>query len=166
MVDTTQTTGTKFAFLGGASVTNVPAGNIAATTVQTAIDELDAEKQKLITIKDEGSVVGIAGQYTSLNFVGTGITASQDGIITSQLNINVANAFTDAYQILTPSATNTIPNLTLLPLTPAKVKIFVNGLLESTGISVSALGVFTVNAGTLGYSIETTDVIQAVYLAV
>jgi len=57
-------------------VTVTPYGNIAATTVQAAIQELDDEKQPDIQWQDEGVNQGTAGQVTTFNITGAGATLS------------------------------------------------------------------------------------------
>lgn len=146
-------------------ITNTPAGNISAVTVQAAITELDNEKQADIQIINEGSNVGTAGQYTAMNFIGPGINVAQNGGTASQLDITVTKGFTDKYDKLTPTAVNTVPNMSAAPLNSAEVVFYVNGLLESAGISCNGSGVITVVPATLGYSIETTDTVQVIYTA-
>lgn len=60
-------------------VTNSPTGNIASTTVQGAINELDGEKQTNIQFQEEGSNLGSTGTITTVNFTGTPVTASRSG---------------------------------------------------------------------------------------
>lgn len=143
------------------TVTNAPAGTIAATTVQAAINELDVEKQGDITIQDEGVTQGVAGQALTYNFVGTGVTAAVAGSVAT---ITVAGKSTDNFYQIIPTATNTIPNLVPAPIDGSKVQLSVNGLIERT-ISVSNAGVVTVSASSLGYNIETTDTIEVQYLS-
>lgn len=58
-------------------IDNVPAGNIAATDVQAAINELDTEKQGAIRFEDEGVPIGSgAGYVDTINFVGSGVTVT------------------------------------------------------------------------------------------
>lgn len=57
-------------------ITNTPAGNIASTTVQAAVNELDTEKQAAIQWQDEGSNQGTSGQGTRVNATGAGVTLS------------------------------------------------------------------------------------------
>ena len=63
----------------GTEVSNTPAGNIAATTVQSAINELDTEKQTKVQYQDEGSNVGTLGGVSTINFTGSGVSASESG---------------------------------------------------------------------------------------
>jgi hypothetical protein len=61
------------------AITNTPAGNIAATTVQAAIDELDSEKQPL-----DATLTALAGTLTGANKIpyATGVdTASELGFV-------------------------------------------------------------------------------------
>lgn len=67
-------------------ITNTPSGNIAATTLQAAINELDTEKQTNITFQDEGSALGTAGTVDTINVTGSGATASRVGNV---VTINV-----------------------------------------------------------------------------
>ncbi len=67
---------------------------------------------------------------------------------------------------LTPTGTNTVPNLSAAPAATSVVKFFVNGLEDHEG-QISLAGQVVTVAGTFaatyGYSIETTDVVTAVY---
>jgi hypothetical protein len=49
------------------------------------------------------------------------------------------------------------------PLNVNEVVFYINGVLESSGISCNASGAITVVAGTLGYSVDTADVVQVIY---
>jgi hypothetical protein len=144
------------------TVTNTPANTIAAVTVQAAIDELSLEKQEKIQLQEEGVNVGTAGQATTYNFVGTNITTSISG---TTATITTTRGFTDNYFQVSPTASNTLANISPLPLDETKVQISINGLIEKTGITVSGAGVVTVSPGTLGYSIDTTDVVQFQYIS-
>jgi len=62
-----------------ADITNTPAGNIAATNVQTALNELDGEKNVNILFQEEGTDLGTSGTVNTLNFTGANITASRAG---------------------------------------------------------------------------------------
>jgi len=73
-------------------VTNVPAGNIAAVTVQAAIDELDADKQPLDA--DLTALAGLAA--TDGNFiVGNGATWVAENGATARASLGVDAAGTD-----------------------------------------------------------------------
>ena len=61
----------------GTDVANTPAGTIAATTVQTALNELDTDKQQDIAWQEEGVTQGTAGGVSTVNFVGAGVTAAE-----------------------------------------------------------------------------------------
>jgi len=61
----------------GADVANTPAGTIAATTVQTALNELDTDKQADIAWQEEGVTQGTTGGVSTVNFVGAGVTAAE-----------------------------------------------------------------------------------------
>ena len=68
---------------------------------------------------------------------------------------------------VTPTGTNTLPNLSEAPSDPTKVKFYVNGVLDYAGeISSDAAGVVTV-AGTFNttyeFDIETTDTVSYIY---
>lgn len=60
-------------------ISNTPAGNIAATNIQTALNELDTEKQVNIQFQDEGSNLGTPGTVNAINFTGAGVTATRVG---------------------------------------------------------------------------------------
>ena len=63
----------------GADVANTPTGTIVASTVQTALNELDTDKQADIQFQDETVAQGIAGGITTVNFAGAGVTAVAGG---------------------------------------------------------------------------------------
>lgn len=71
----------------------------------------------------------------------------------------------DIIDILIPTATNTIPDISTVPFNTASVSFYVNGILDYgriltvTGVSVDATGF---NAY-YGYDITTSDVITAIY---
>jgi len=60
-----------------ADISNTPAGSINTSTVQGALNELDGEKQTNITFQEDGTTLGTAGTVTTVNFTGTGVTASR-----------------------------------------------------------------------------------------
>ena len=120
-------------------VPNTPAGTIAATNVQTAINELDTEKQVDILWQEETSPIGSAGTIHTVKFVGAGVLAESplaDGILTvnipggtaytagTGINISggnvISNTAPDQTVVIT-GATGTYPNFTLptneVPLT-------------------------------------------------
>jgi hypothetical protein len=148
-----------------AQVTNTPAGNIAATTVQAALDELDTEKQVKVQIKEEGTNVGTAGGFSSINFIGGGVTAAANGTTPSQLDITVTKGFTQQFKKLTPTAVNTVADLTPVPLDPALVIFTVSGITETNGISTNAAGNVNIAAATLGYDVTTEMVVTASYFS-
>lgn len=77
-------------FNSASDIVSTPAGNVAAVTVQAAINELDGDKQADIQWQDEGVNVGTAGEVTTVNVVGAGATAT---ILGSVLTITIpANA--------------------------------------------------------------------------
>lgn len=67
-----------FAALTGAEVTNTPAGNIAATTVQAAINELDTEKQAALT----SGIATLSGGTVTVNT--SAVTATTRIMLTVQ----------------------------------------------------------------------------------
>lgn len=67
---------------------------------------------------------------------------------------------------LTPSATNTIPDLSQTPFDDTKVKFFVNGVLEYLGLITASGTTVTVDPGynaAYGADIEVTDTVTAIY---
>lgn len=60
-------------------ITNVPSGNIIATNLQNAINELDNEKHVRIQFQDEGVNLGAAGSVDTINFTGSPITVTRVG---------------------------------------------------------------------------------------
>jgi hypothetical protein len=66
---------------------NVPAGNIAATNVQTALNELDGDKQPLATVLTNTTASFTAALETKLSGIATGATAnSSDAFLLSRAN--------------------------------------------------------------------------------
>lgn len=65
--------------VSAAGVTNTPAGNIAATNVQTALNELDTEKAALAGATFTGAVAGTSSAWSS--FVSVGSNAAQSGAV-------------------------------------------------------------------------------------
>ena len=64
-------------------VANTPSGNIAATTVQAAVIELDLEKQGKFKVQDEGVDTGSFGSVSTINFAGAGVSAAESsGVVT------------------------------------------------------------------------------------
>ena len=55
-----------------------PAGNISSNNVQSALIELDTEKQEKIQFQDQSVNLGSSGP-TEIDFVGDGVTASRSG---------------------------------------------------------------------------------------
>jgi hypothetical protein len=136
-------------------------GNLASTNVQTALVELDDEKQGDIQLQNATVNVGTAGQALTYNFTG-GISSSISGSVAT---ITVATGATDNFYQATVSATNTITTLSPAPISGAKVRFYVNGILETAGVSITNGGVVTITPATLGYSIETTDIVTVGYLS-
>jgi len=60
-------------------IVNTPAGSIASTTVQAALNELDGEKQMNLQFQEEGSNIGTSGGVNTCNFIGSGVIASVSG---------------------------------------------------------------------------------------
>lgn len=71
----------------GTEVANTAAGNIASTTVQAAINELDGEKQVNVQFQEEGTNLGTSGTVNVINFTGATVTASRSG---NTLTVDVA----------------------------------------------------------------------------
>ena len=64
-----------------ATTPNTPAGNIAATTVQAALNELDSEKASLLDVaKQTGVYVGAQGGPATYTALVTGVVAYSDGL--------------------------------------------------------------------------------------
>lgn len=68
-------------------VANVAGGGISSTNVQTALNELDADKQDKIRVADEGVSLALAGNVKIINFVGDGVSAALVGGDTAQITI-------------------------------------------------------------------------------
>lgn len=118
-----------------AQVTNVPAGNIAAVTVQAAIDELDSEKAGL----------ALANVFTAAQAITRNYSGAETGA--SLLNITSTWNTTGVLDGLNFAITNTAshPNSSLFTMTvPGSVsfKLKPTGLLEMQAASTS-----TVNDG-------------------
>lgn len=69
------------AALAATNVANTPAGNIGSTNVQSALNELDTEKQVNVQYRDEGANLGTSGTATTVDFTGSGVTATRSGNI-------------------------------------------------------------------------------------
>ena len=89
----------------GADVANTPAGNIAATTVQAAINELDGEKQVNLQFQEEGVNLGTSGTVDTVNFTGAAVTSSRVG---NTLTVDIPASAGVTNLSYTPSATNGI----------------------------------------------------------
>ena len=89
----------------GADVANTPAGNIAATTVQAAINELDGEKQVNLQFQEEGVNLGTSGTVDTVNFTGAAVTSSRVG---NTLTVDIPATTGVTNLSYTPSATNGI----------------------------------------------------------
>ena len=113
--------------LTGTDIANTPAGNIAATNVQTAINELDTEKNVNIQWQDEGVNLGAAGNVDTINIVGTGIAATRAG---NTVTINAAASAGEA---------NTASNVNVGGVGVFKQKTGVN--LEFRGVNNSNAGI-------------------------
>src|SRR3989338_3182787 len=75
------------------SIDNVPAGNIAATTVQAAINELDSEKAALAQVHYVGTT-SIAANRASAAQALTGITSIDGNAATVTTNANLSGHVT------------------------------------------------------------------------
>ena len=64
----------------------------SAKPVSTAQATAINARQAAIQILNEGTNVGTAGAYTSINFIGANIDAAQDGTIATRLNVTVTAA--------------------------------------------------------------------------
>jgi Protein of unknown function (DUF2793) len=75
---------------------------------------------------------------------------------------------TEIVELLAPTAQNTIPNLSAVPVDVNDITFYVNGMtvdtLAGSGISVAGQAV-TVTPATLGFDVETTDRVVAKYLS-
>lgn len=97
----------------GGQVTNTPAGNIAATTVQAALNELDSEKQPLdstLTSLAAYNTNGILTQTAADTFTGRTITGTYPNITVTNGNgvsgnptINLTNTAVSAGTYNTPA---------------------------------------------------------------
>ena len=141
-----------------------------------------------------GSFVGLSGEATSgttgsltvldntavINKVLTGINVvtqasvvATDSIVQAvgklqATKVSIADVSTSFQLIqLIPTATNVLPTLSPLPINNLEVIISVNGIrVYNNEISVSNLGVFTVNSINLGYNLDITDTVTCIYFGV
>ncbi|HNG68653.1 MAG TPA: hypothetical protein PLP63_06900 [Saprospiraceae bacterium] len=72
--------------LDAGAATFTPSGNVSATDVQGAIEELDNEKQANIQWQDEGVNAGSPGEVETVNITGAGATAT---FLAGVLTINI-----------------------------------------------------------------------------
>lgn len=133
--------------LGGgtaASITFTPAGNIAATDVQAAIQELDTEKQPLDS--DLTSWAGVARASGFDTFVATPSSVNLKALLTDETGSGAA-VFADTPTLVTPvlgAATGT--SLVLSGLATA------SAFVPSSG-SVPTNGMFLPNTDNLGWAV-------------
>lgn len=66
-----------------AHITNTPAGNIAATNVQSALNELDTEKQSIASLATDVRAITLSG----LSIASSGIIAAGDSLLASLGNL-------------------------------------------------------------------------------
>lgn len=127
-------------------ITNVPSGNIAATTVQAAINELDSEKQAI-------SEKGQANGYASLDGAGK--------VPVAQLPDTVVGSV--EYKGTWNASTNT-PSLTTI--TPDKGDYYVVNVAGSTalgGITDWKVGDWAIYNGTAWEKVDNTDQVSSVF---
>lgn len=104
--------------ISGSAVSNTPAGNILSTTVQAAIDELDAQKQPLdstLTSLAAYNTNGILTQTSANNFTGRTITGTASQITVANGDGVSGNPTISLPAIITAStvgSANGIPNIT------------------------------------------------------
>ena len=112
-------------------VTNIPSGNISATTVQAAINELDAEKQPLdatLTALAAYNTNGLLTQTAPNTFVGRTIEGTVGNINVLQGDGVAANPRIDLADIGTPGSLGD-SNKTLIISVDEKGRV--NGLVET-----------------------------------
>lgn len=136
-------------------VVNTPAGNISSTNVQTAINELDGEKQLNLQFQEEGVNLGTSGTVNTVNFTGANITASRAGnIVTVDVtggsgggvtNLTVANKTSTTLDVASDTGTDaTIPQATITEagLLTASDKVKLNSTTgTNTGDQTSIVGI-------------------------
>lgn len=136
-------------------ITNTPAGGVAATTAQAAINELDTEKQNIATLADDirGTVLTGISLVTS-----TAITAA-DSILTAigkiQAQITTANSV--ASNKLSKNSADSITAVVtvsgagdiIVPSTPAGMTSAVNKTYVDSSTVANAGGAASVQIGTL-----------------
>ncbi len=127
-------------------VTNSPTGNIASTTVQGALNELDGEKQTNIQFQEEGTNLGSTGTVTTINFTGTPVTASRSGnVLTVAISSGSTPLNGDEIRVVSANTTlsastddtvvfNTASTTATLPTPTNKKKLVVKNV--STGTIV------------------------------
>jgi len=141
--------------IAATDVSNTAAGNIASTTVQAAINELDGEKQVNLQFQEEGTNLGTSGTVNVINFTGATITASRSGnTLTVDVaggggggatNLSVANRTSTTLDVASDTGTDaTIPqaSTTEAGLLTASDKVKLNSTTgTNTGDQTSIVGI-------------------------
>jgi hypothetical protein len=139
----------------GADVANTPAGNIAATTVQAAINELDGEKQVNLQFQEEGVNLGTSGTVDTVNFTGAAVTSSRVG---NTLTVDIPATIGVTNLSYTPSATNGIvvsdtgTDATITSVTGVNA-----GLATPTMLANSHVPTTFNDSGTIDFTVSGTD---------
>ena len=166
---TTTATYQQIQVVGGTNF-NLP---LATTALAGLLSPTDKVKLNTLTGTNTGDVTVTDSGSIDFTLTGQNITATVSGASTATIgqipSSNGIGGFTwgtliskEKLDYIDPTALNTVPNLTAVPADPTKVKFYVNGVLDR-GITSDALGVVTVNSGTLGYNIDITDEVTANY---
>jgi hypothetical protein len=129
----------------GAMVVNTPAGGIAATTVQTALNELDTEKANLVSPTFTGTVGGITGAMIA-NTPAGGIAATTVQAALNELDTDKAATDQTMYIGTTQVAINR-----------ASAALVLTGITSIDGNAATA----TTISGTASNKLPDIDVTQA-----
>jgi len=105
--------------INASNVGNTPAGNIAATDVQSALNELDTEKAALTGAAFTGAVSATTGTFSGAVSATTGTFSGRVTSTAGDMNLKAGTALSDAPAVLTGS--QLVDGLFLITPTVARI---------------------------------------------